>query len=95
MSDPNRRYHELEVAEHTLPDGTSVRYRRRRMLPRGGDLPVLGRVTISEGDRLDLLTARSYGSADALWRICDANDCMNPLELTEEVGVQLTVPIPQ
>lgn len=95
MTDPNRRYDGLGVGELELPDGGVVRYRMRRFLPRGNTLPVLAKVTVTEGDRLDLIASRTYGSADALWRICDANDSMNPTKLTEEVGAVLTIPVPR
>jgi hypothetical protein len=95
MSDPNRRYDGLPAAEVLLPDGQLIRYRARRFLPRGSTLPILAKVTVSEGDRLDLIASRTYGSAEALWRICDANDAMNPDELTAEVGSILTVPLPR
>lgn len=95
MTDPNRRYDGLAVAELELPDGTLVRYRQRRFLPRGATLPVLAKVAVAEGDRLDLISARTYGTAEALWRVCDANDAMNPSELTDEVGAVLIVPFPR
>jgi hypothetical protein len=95
VSDPNRRYDELLVAQLTLADGTLVYYRTRRFLPPGKALPILGKVVVAEGDRLDLISSRVYGTAEALWRICDANDCMNPNKLTEEVGARLIVPLPR
>jgi hypothetical protein len=95
VTDPNRRYDGLALAELELSDGTLVRYRRRRFLPRGSTLPVLAKVTVTEGDRLDLIASRIYGTAEALWRVCDANDAMNPTELTEEVGAVLIVPLPR
>jgi hypothetical protein len=95
MSDPNRRYEGLPLAELELADGARAQYSTRRFLPRGSRLPILAKVQVAEGDRLDLISARAYGTPDALWRICDANDCMNPSELTEEVGALLIVPLPR
>jgi hypothetical protein len=94
MTDPNRRYATLDIAEHELLDGTVVRYRKRRLLPRSEDLTPLTRVRVEEDHRLDLISSRVYGTPEALWRICDANDCMNPADLLE-VGIQLVVPLPQ
>ena len=97
MADPNRRYEGLPVAELTLLNGAVVRYRQRRFLPRGSTLPILAKVSVAEGDRLDLISSRTYGTAEALFRICDANDAMNPTELTaaEQVGSVLIVPLPR
>jgi hypothetical protein len=97
LTDPNRRYESLPVAELTLPNGVLVRYRQRRFLPRGSALPILAKVNVAEGDRLDLISSRTYGTAEALWRICDANDTMNPTELTApgQVGSVLIVPLPR
>jgi len=56
---------------------------------------VLAEVTVSQGDRLDLITARTLGDPEQYWRICDANEAMNPPDLTDEPGEVLRVPVPQ
>lgn len=89
------RYYKLETATLTLPDGRAAVYKRRRFLPRGGAMPLLVSVTVTDGDRLDLLTARTLGDPEHFWRVCDANDAMNPFDLTTEVGRTLRVPVPQ
>ena len=48
-----------------------------------------------QGDRLDLITARTLGDPEAFWRVCDANDALDPAELTSEAGRRLRVPLPQ
>ena len=50
---------------------------------------------MTEGDRLDLITARTLGDPEQFWRICDANNTMNPSDLTAETGRVLRVPVPQ
>jgi nucleoid-associated protein YgaU len=54
-------------------------------------------VTVTEGDRLDLIAFRTLGDPEIFWRICDANDAMNPFDLVAdgEIGRKLRVPIPQ
>ena len=47
------------------------------------------------GDRLDLIAARMLGDGEHFWQICDANNTMNPFDLTIEVGRTLRVPLPQ
>ena len=51
--------------------------------------------TVTEGDRLDNITARTLGDPQQYWRICDANNSMHPAELTAEVGRTLKIPVPQ
>jgi hypothetical protein len=54
---------------------------------------------VTPGDRLDLLANRVYGDPLAFWRICDANDALDPLEMLAEAAAdptrRLRVPLPQ
>jgi hypothetical protein len=95
MFDHTSRYFTLETTVLTTADGRTVAYVRRRFLPRGEDMPLLVEVSVSEGDRLDQITARTLGDPEQFWRVCDANDAMNPADLTAEVGRTLRVPVPQ
>jgi hypothetical protein len=58
-------------------------------------MPLLVEVTVTDGDRLDLITGRTLGDPEQFWRVADANNAMNPSELTEEPGTIVRVPIPQ
>ena len=95
MFDPTSRYARLEQTTHTLPDGRVVPYVRRRFLPRGEDLPLLVEVTVTQADRLDVITARTLGDPEQFWRVCDANNAMYPPDLTDEPGEIVRVPVPQ
>jgi hypothetical protein len=94
MFESTSRYYSLETAVHTMQDGRIVAYKRRRFLPRGEDLDLLVEATVTEGDRLDLITGRTLGNPEFFWRICDANDAMNPFDLVAEVNRKLRVPLP-
>jgi hypothetical protein len=94
MFEPNSRYYNLETASLTTPEGEEITYIRRRFLPRGEDLPLLVEVTVTEGDRLDNITARTLGDPEAFWRVADANNTMNPDDLTADPGSTIRVPIP-
>ena len=89
------RYYNLETIKLTLPDGRVVAYKRRRFLPQGELMPLLTEVTVTQGDRLDLITARTLGDPEHFWRVADANNAMNPFDLTAEIGRRLRVPVPQ
>ncbi len=99
MFEQGSRYAGLETATTTIPDGTGgtreVGYVRRRFVPPAQGMSELARHTVVEGDRLDNVTARYLGDPLQFWRVCDANNAMNPLELTEQVGGTLVVPVPQ
>lgn len=94
MLEHTSRYDALETATYTAPDGRVIAYKRRRFLPQGEKMQLLVEVTVSEGDRLDLITARTLGDPEQFWRICDANNTMNPFDLTAELGRTLRVPVP-
>lgn len=93
MFETTSRYYALETATLTLPDGRTVAYKRRRFLPRGETLPLLAEVVVAQGDRADRITARTLGDPQQYWRVCDANDAMDPAEM-EETGRLLRVPVP-
>ena len=95
MFEPTSRYYALDDASLTTGDDRIIAYKRRRFLPDGKKMPLLVEVTVTEGDRLDLITARTLGDPEQFWRICDANNAMNPSDLTAETGRVLRVPVPQ
>jgi nucleoid-associated protein YgaU len=92
--EPTSRYAPIEETTITTSDGRTVAYKRRRFLPQGRSLPLLAKVTVTEGDRLDVITHRALGDPEHFWRIADANDGMNPSELTAPPGRVLRVPVP-
>jgi len=89
------RYYSVDTTVYENEDGRQITYVKRRFLPRGEDLTLLVEVTISEGDRLDLMAHRTLGSSEASWWICDANDAMNPADLLADTGERLRIPIPK
>jgi hypothetical protein len=95
MFEPTSRYASIETATTTLPDGRVIAYKRRRFLPQGRAQLLLTEVPVGAADRLDLIAARTLGDPQAFWRICDANDAMNPSELESPIGRRLRVPVPE
>jgi hypothetical protein len=78
-----------------MPDGRAVMYLPPRLLPLGASLPLLSTTTVTQGDRLDSVAARTLGDPLAFWRIADANDAVDPFELTAVPGRTLRIPVPQ
>jgi hypothetical protein len=99
MFDHTSRYYNLEIATLELPDGRTLSYVRRRFLPQGDAMPLLAEVSVAQGERIDLLSYRTLGDPLVYWRICDANNAMNPQDLIEEATGDpsrlLRVPMPQ
>lgn len=92
--DATSRYARLATATFETSDRRVIAYVRRRFLPRGRTLRELVEVTLGDGDRLDLVSARTIGDPLQFWRVCDANDAMNPFDL-EAAGTTLKVPTPE
>ena len=88
---PNSRYQDLPRATLVGPDGREIVYVRRRFVPNARSEGV--QHTVTQGDRLDNVTARTLGDPEAFWRICDANRALRPDELTEVVGRVLQIPL--
>ncbi len=85
------RYYALDNATYEDQDGHHIVYKQRRFLPQGSTLPLLTTVTAGPGDRLDLIAARTIGVSDQFWRICDANNAMNPFQLIDETDGVLRI----
>ena len=85
--DPSSRYADVETATRTVTDADGndrvLRYKLRRVIPPQDDLPTLAEHRVTEGDRLDNITARYAGDPTLFWRLCDANAVLRPAELEE------------
>jgi hypothetical protein len=89
------RYYEIDITTMKLPDGETVAYLRRRFIPDPGLFSLLQYHTVTQGQRLDQITAKYMTDPEQFWRICDANAAMRPDELTETVGRQLRITLPE
>jgi nucleoid-associated protein YgaU len=94
MIDPSSRYYRSGRAIYVASDGTRIPYLQRRLLPQGDSLDAVAVVTVTAGQRPDLLSARLQGDPLQFWRIADANNAMSPFELTAVPGRQLRIPRP-
>ncbi len=95
MVSPTSRYHGIGTATLELPDGRTVPYIRRRFLQRADRFAVLQEHAVTAGDRLDNITAQYLGDPEQFHLLCDANNAMHPLELTETVGRKLRITLPE
>jgi hypothetical protein len=97
MFEPTSRYAGIENVKMTVTgtDGQPrvLVFKRRRFIPLGAGATVLVQHTVSQGDRLDNITARYLGDPTQFWRVCDANASLKPSEL-EEPGRSVDIALP-
>jgi hypothetical protein len=91
---PTSRYYGFETLEITLPSGVTVVYLPRRFVPQPEDFALLQEHVVTEGDRLDNVTAHYLADPEQFWRVADANRAMRPEDLTAEVGRRLRITLP-
>lgn len=92
---PNSRYYGLETKEMETADGRRVAYLCRRFVPAPERFALLVEHTVTDGERLDNITAQYLGDPEQFWRICDANGAIRPDELTATIGRRLRITLPE
>ena len=93
MFEPASRYTKCENIT-TTADGHIITYKKRRFLPQAEKMIILQEVVVIAGDRLDTIATRIIGDPEQYWRICDANNTMDPFELTAKPGRVLQIATP-
>jgi hypothetical protein len=89
------RYYGIETAKLETVDGKEVIFLRRRWVPKPERFALLREHVVTQGDRLDNVTAEHLGDPELFWRVCDANRALRPDELTEVVGRRLRITLPE
>lgn len=91
------RYYRSGTLTYTTPDGQSITYLARRIVPQPGapNFATIASHTVRQGDRLDLIAARYLGDPLVFWLICDANGAIRPDDLVETPGRVLSITTPQ
>jgi hypothetical protein len=84
------RYRSVGTTTDVDAAGRRVACLRRRFRPATMGAPIT-EVIVTEGARLDLMAMRWLGDATAFWQIADANQAMDPAELTEQPGRTLVI----
>lgn len=92
------RYYGVDTATLTTPAGKNIIYLRRRFVPSPTRFALLQEHTVTQGDRLDNITAHYLGDPEQFWRVADANNAMNPVDLVEppdKIGSKLKITLPE
>lgn len=91
---PTSRYHGIEIKTMNSADGRAIVYLGRRFLPPVEAFALLHEHTVTEGERLDTITAQYLGDSEVFWQLCDANSVLHPEELTEPIGRRIRITLP-
>ena len=91
----NSRYYGIATVTLETQDGKQIVFLRRRFVPAPERFDLLTEHTVSEGERLDNITALYLGDPEQFWRVCDANAVIRPEELTETIGRKIRITLPE
>jgi hypothetical protein len=91
----NSRYHEIETTKLVTDDGQEIIYLKRRFVPDGSVFADLTEHVVSDGERLDNITAQYLGDPTQFWQLTDANNVLHPDELIAEIGRRIRIPLLQ
>ena len=94
MFNQKSRYAVIQDLIYDAGDGRRIVYKGRRLLPQPGQLPLQQVATVAQGERLDLIAARTLGQSQLYWRIADANTALWPNGLVSEPGRKILIPSP-
>jgi hypothetical protein len=98
MFDSTSRYYNVITATLNVveSDGTSrqLKYVQRRIIPPLDNSLTIVQHTVTQGERLDNITAIYLGDPLQFWRLCDSNNVLRPTELTETAGRVIDIVIP-
>jgi hypothetical protein len=91
------RYYGFGVLQYTAPNGQTIPYLTRRIVPQPGapNYSTINQYTVRQGDRLDIIAAQYLGDPLMAWLICDANGAIRPHDLVATPGKVLAITTPQ
>ena len=92
---PTSRYYNVETVTLETTGGKTIVYLKRRFVPAPDRFVLLQEHVVTQGERLDNITATFLGDPEQFWRVCDANGAMRPEELAETVGRRLRITLPE
>lgn len=92
---PASRYAGIETATIADADGVATVYLRRRFVPAPERFATIGEHVVTQGERLDNVTARYLDDPEQFWRLCDANRALRPAALVETIGRTLRITLPE
>ncbi|MBE7169309.1 MAG: LysM domain-containing protein [Williamsia sp.] len=92
---PSSRYYGIETVTLERPGSNPVSYIRRRFVPAADQFSLLQEHTVTQGERPDHIAYQYLGDPEKFWQLCDANNVVDPDELTREAGEKIRITLPQ
>lgn len=89
------RYYNIATSKIDTPDGRTIVYLARRIVPPPERFSTLLEHTVTDGERLDQISAQFLGDPEQFWRIADANNAMQPDDLTQPSGRKIRITLPE
>ena len=89
------RYYGIVTVTLERLDGKKITYVRRRFVPPPERFELLVEHVVTEGERVDNITAQYLGDPEQFWRVCDANGAVRPDELVETIGRRIRITLPE
>jgi hypothetical protein len=86
------RYFPIATTQMAGPDNEPIVYLRRRFVPSPEYYSGQQMHRVTDGERLDNITAMYLMDAEQFWQLADANGAMKPQELTEQPGDIIRIP---
>lgn len=98
MFDKNSRYYNIKEAIISIAgrdgEAATIVYKKRRFIPKTEGMTTILEHTVTQGERLDNITALYFGDPTLFWNICDSNLILNPEELTKDIGRRIRIAMP-
>lgn len=92
---PTSRYYSTDTASLERANGNTMVYLRRRFVPPAERFALLQEHRVIQGERLDHIAFQYLGDPERFWQLCDANNALEPDELTREPGKSIRITLPE
>lgn len=92
---PNSRYFTTNTTVMKRADDTEVVYLLRRFCPPPEAFAVIAEHIRTADERLDHIAALHLGDPERFWLLCDANNVVDPAELTRTPGRLILITLPE
>jgi hypothetical protein len=89
------RYYGIATITLETAGGKKIVFVRRRLVPPPENFDLLVEHVVTEGERVDNITAQYLGDPEQFWRVCDANGVIRPEELVEPIGRRIRITLPE
>ncbi|MBI3230614.1 MAG: LysM domain-containing protein [Burkholderiales bacterium] len=91
---PTSRYYNTATSSMVDENGREVTYLQRRFFPQPERFSTLQEHVVTQGERIDQITAKYLSDPTAFWRLLDANRAMQAQDVTH-LGQRIKITLPE